>query len=256
MIVLKSPAEIDRMREAGRLVAMAHQTVAGMIVPGRSLAELDAVIERLYKDHAAEAVFHEFSSSQGRYPAASSISVNEQVAHSVPTDRRLEAGDIVSVDTGCRLGGWCADAAWTYHVGPLDPLRQRLLRVGEDLLKAAIRGLSACRFWSEIAAEMLAGANRAGFSLVEEFAGHGIGREMHEDPRLPIVAGAGEIPLEPGLVLAIEPVINAGGRHIRPAGDGWSLVTADGAPSVHFEHTVALREDGPEVLTAGIGGSL
>ncbi len=253
MIVPKSPGEIDRMREAGRVVAEAHRLAASMIEPGRPLRDIDAAITRLYDEHGADAVLRE-SSSRGRFPAASCLSVNEQVAHAIPGDRRLEEGDIVSVDTACRLDGWCSDAAWTYPVGPISPLKQSLLHAGCALLSVAIKGLATCQLWSEVAKLVSEVANQTGFSLVGEFAGHGIGREIHEDPRLAIAReGNPEIQLAQGLVLAIEPVLNAGKPQLRPNPDGWTLETLDGLPSVHFEHTVALGEAGPEVLTEGVG---
>jgi len=240
------------MREAGRLVARAHQLVHQLIEPGRSLRDLDAAIVGLYRQRGAVPVFQEFSSNQGRFPAACCISVNEQVAHAIPNDRRLQSGDLVSIDTGCRLNGWCADAAWSYPVGEVAPSRKRLIQAGLDVLGAALDQCRSSRTWSEVAHTMVSSAAQSGFSLVEEFAGHGIGRELHEDPQLR-VSDTGDICLEPGLVLAIEPVVNAGSRHVRQSADGWTLETADGLPSVHFEHTIALTDGGPEVLTEGVG---
>ncbi|HEX6985473.1 MAG TPA: M24 family metallopeptidase, partial [Planctomycetaceae bacterium] len=166
-------------------------------------------------------------------------------------------GDIVSVDTGVRYRGWCGDAAWTYPVGKVDASRQALLEAGEAVLKLAIAEFGRRRYWSEVAAEMEAFAFERGYGVVRDFVGHAIGREMHEDPQVPNFVGDDmdeqDFPLSPGLVLAIEPMLNGGDDEVRVLPDGWTVVTEDGEPSVHFEHTVALTADGPVVLTAGVG---
>jgi methionyl aminopeptidase len=256
VITLKSRREIDLMREAGRLVAEAHNIVESLIQPGVTTAELDAAIEALFNEHRAKPLFKGYP-GKVPFPAVTCISVNEQVVHGIPGLRKLQAGDIVSIDTGCKLNGWCGDAAWTYPVGEVDELKARLLRIGEETLNVAVREVGRCSRWSEVADQMQKVARDAGFSVVEEFVGHGIGREMHEDPQVPNYVGArmreNDFRLEPGLVLAIEPMINAGTRKVRILSDHWTVETKDRKPSVHFEHTVAITNDGPQVLTEGIG---
>jgi methionyl aminopeptidase len=253
VIVLKSPREIARMRDAGRVVVRALDRAARLIRPGISTGELDAAIEDVFREVGAEALF---KSVPGKvpFPAASCISVNEEIVHGIPGDRILDEGDLVSVDTACRLAGWCADSAWTFPVGPVDETRSRLLSVGQNVLELAVTEIGRCSRWSQVAAVMISAVHNAGFSMVEDFVGHGIGREMHEDPQVPNYVShslqKADFVLEPGLVLAIEPMINAGSKHTRTSKrDHWTVRTEDGQPSVHFEHTVALTADGPMVLT-------
>lgn len=256
MITLKSRREIELMRQAGRLVARAHQLVRQSLEPGLTTREVDAVVERLFEEHNATPLFKGVP-GEVPFPAVTCISVNQQVVHGIPSDRKLQQGDIVSVDTGCRLNGWCGDAAWTYPVGEVDPLKRRLLQVGEKTLNVAIRELPRRALWSQVAGMMEKTVKQAGFAVVEEFVGHGIGQEMHEDPQVPNFIGKKlrehDFRLEPGLVLAIEPMVNAGTKRVKILSDHWTVETADGKPSVHFEHTIALTSDGAEVLTEGVG---
>ena len=252
MISLKRPQEIELMREAGRLVARAHQMIREMVEPGVTTAEVDAIVERLFQQHGAAPLFKGVP-GKVPFPAVCCISINEQVVHGIPGPRRLERGDIVKVDTGCRLNGWCGDAAWTYAVGEIDPLKQRLMQIGEENLYLAIREAGQRRRWSEVAQAMEQHVRRAGFSVVEQFVGHGIGREMHEDPQVPNFVSSQlkrhDFRLEPGLVLAIEPMVNAGTKNVRVLKDHWTVETKDKKPSVHFEHTVAITREGPDILT-------
>jgi methionyl aminopeptidase len=179
--------------------------------------------------------------------------VNEQVVHGIPGDRVLVEGDIVKVDTGCRLNGWCGDSAWSYAVGEIDEVKRKLMEVGEENLMLAIRECGIRKRWSEVAELMERHVRQAGFSVVEQFVGHGIGREMHEDPQVPNFVSSQlkrhDFRLEPGLVLAIEPMVNAGTKNVRVMKDHWTVETKDHKPSVHFEHTVAITANGPEILT-------
>ncbi len=244
------------MREAGKVVAEAHHVAKSFLRPGVATREIDRAIENVFQRAGATSLFKNFP---GRvpFPAATCISVNEQVVHGIPGERLLREGDIVSIDTGCRLNGWCGDAAWTYPVGEVDSLKQNLLALGESVLKTAIAEFGSRHRWSEVAREMEAQVTRAGFTLVDEFVGHGIGREMHEDPQVPNVTWSrrawNDFELVPGLVLAIEPMVNAGKKDVLLQADHWTVITRDRLPSVHFEHTVALTTHGPEVLTAGVG---
>jgi methionyl aminopeptidase len=256
VITLKSRREIELMRQAGQLVARAHRLVQGMVEPGVTTRELDAAVERLFAEHGARPLFKGVPGTVP-FPAVTCISVNEQVVHGIPGARRLQSGDIVSVDTGCQLGGWCGDAAWTYPVGDVDPLKSRLLQIGRESLFVAIREIGRRQRWSQVAALMEQTVKQAGFSMVEDFVGHGIGQEMHEDPQVSHYVGKRlrehDFTLEPGLVLAIEPMVNAGTKKVRVLRDHWTVQTVDGKPSVHFEHTVALTADGPQILTEGVG---
>lgn len=256
VISLKSRREMRLMRAAGMVVAEAHQAVADMIQPGVTTREIDAIVAAVFQKHGAEPLFLGFR-GKVPFPAVTCTSLNEQIVHGIPGEVVLKAGDILSVDTGCRIAGWCADSAWTYAVGEVDRGKQRLMEVGCELLRVAINGLAECKHWSEVAQRMELVASIAGFSLVEQFVGHAIGREMHEPPQVPNFydKDAGEdFEIRPGLVLAIEPMLNAGSPGVRILDDHWTAVTEDGRPSVHFEHTIAVTTDGPRLITAGVGG--
>lgn len=259
MITLKSRREIELMRAAGRVVAEAHQVASRMIAPGITTAAIDAAIEDLFRERNAHSLFKNFP-GKVPFPAVTCISVNEQIVHGIPGSRELVEGDLVSVDTGCRINGWCGDAAWTYAVGKVDPVSQELMKAGREVLRTAIIGLKTKKRWSEISRQMAAVTHAAGFSVVEKFVGHGIGREMHEAPQVPNYAIRNrkdeDFLIQPGLVLAIEPMINAGSKEIRILKDHWTAVTVDGQRSVHFEHTVAVTTDGPVLLTEGVGDPL
>ena len=254
MIALKRPAEIELMRAAGRVVAEAHTLVRSLIAPGITTAEIDLAVERLFEQRGAQPLFKGVP-GKVPFPAVCCISVNEEVVHGIPGPRVLQAGDIVKVDTGCRLDGWCGDSAWTYAVGEVSPECQRLMKIGQENLELAIREMAHCERWSQVAEKMEAHVRDSGFSVVEQFVGHGIGREMHEDPQVPNFVSKQllrqDFRLVPGLVLAIEPMVNAGTKAVRILSDHWTVETRDKRPSVHFEHTVAMTEQGPTILTAG-----
>ena len=256
VITLKSHREIEMMRSAGRVVAKAHQLIRSMLEPGVSTGEIDSAVERLFEEHGAIPLF---KGVRGKvpFPCVTCVSINEQVVHGIPGKRTLREGDILSVDTGCRLNGWCGDAAWSYAVGEVNSLKRRLLEVGEATLQVAIREIQRRTTWSEVAALMEKKVKQVGFSVVENFVGHGIGQEMHEDPQVPNYVSheiqKHDFQLEPGLVLAIEPMVNAGTKETRVLKDHWTVETQDRKPSVHFEHTVALTVDGPTLLTEGVG---
>ena len=254
MIVLKSRREIALMRAAGRVVAQALREASALLAPGVPTRRLDAVIEAVFRRAGAQPIF------KGRpgkvpFPAVSCISVNEEVVHGIPGERLLCAGDLVKIDTGCRLDGWCADSAWTWSVAPADVLGARLMSAGQAVLELAIAECGRKQRWSEVAALMVQAVQQAGFSMVEDLVGHGIGRELHEDPQVPNYfsrsLAQGDFNLEAGLVVAIEPIVNAGRKEIETrSSDHWTVVTRDRRPSVHFEHTVAMTPEGPLVLTS------
>ncbi|MCA9151714.1 MAG: type I methionyl aminopeptidase [Planctomycetales bacterium] len=254
MIKLRSPREIAAMRPAGQLVAQAHRAVREAIRPGITTLELDAIIERLFEQADAEPLFKGYPGVTP-FPAVTCISVNEEVVHGIPGGRELVAGDIVGIDTGCRLAGWCGDSAWTYPVGEIDDEKQHLLKVTRECLELSINLLTRKSLWSEVASEMQAFVEGAGLSVVTQFVGHGIGREMHEAPQVPNfysdeLRDKKDFRLRTGLVLAIEPMVNSGTAEVELLSDHWTVVTKDRKPSAHFEHTVALTADGPLLLTA------
>jgi len=243
------------MRKAGLLVWRAHQLAGSILRPGVTTGEIDAAVEEFFRQHGAEPLF---KGVPGRvpFPAVTCISINEEVVHGIPGPRKLVEGDIVSIDTGCKLQGWCGDAAVTYPVGKVNGEVQRLLDVTRGVLDLAIELMAKRSLWSQVAAEMEAYVKDNGFAVVEAFVGHGIGREMHEDPQVPNFVSSqlrrsGDFRLAPGLVIAVEPMVNMGTKRVRLRSDHWTQVTADGQPSAHFEHTVAMTESGPRVLTAG-----
>lgn len=250
---------MKKMAEAGRLVAQAHAIAREMCQPGVKTSEIDAQIDKLFAEHRATPLFKGFP-GEVPFPAATCISINEVVVHGIPGDQVLRAGDIVSVDTGCRVDGWCGDAAWTYPVGEVDDEKQRLLECGRNTLATAIKGFGTEKKWSQVARRMMAEVKRYKFALVEQFVGHGIGKEMHEGPQVPNYTSDElqdeDFDLRPGIVLAIEPMINVGTHEVEILSDTWTAVTADRRPSVHFEHTVGLTSDGPLILTDGVGDPL
>jgi methionyl aminopeptidase len=246
------------MRRAGLLVWQAHQVARPLVKPGATTAEIDQAIERFFAEHNAVPLF---KGVQGKvpFPAVTCISVNEEVVHGIPGPRRLVEGDVVSIDTGCKLDGWCGDAAVTRPVGRIGPEIQRLLDVTKGTLDLAIKLMKTKNRWSEVATEMEKYVRDAGFHVVETFVGHGIGREMHEEPQVPNFCSKqlrknGDFDLRPGLVIAIEPMVNVGTGKVVGLSDHWTQVTKDGRPSAHFEHTVAMTKDGPVALTAGPNG--
>lgn len=258
MEILRSAREINQMRKAGLLVWEAHRLAASMVRPGVTTAEIDAAVERYFQEHNAMPLFKGVP-GHVPFPAVTCISINEEVVHGIPSERELEEGSIVSIDTGCKLNGWCGDAAATHPVGGVGDNVRRLLDVTRKVLELAIELMGKRSRWSQVAAEMEAYVKSNKFSVVEAFVGHGIGREMHEDPQVPNFVSSqlrrgGDFRLMPGLVIAVEPMVNMGTKRVRTRADHWTQVTADGRPSAHFEHTVAITESGPYVLTAGPNG--
>lgn len=247
------------MADAGRLVARAHAIAREMCQPGVKTIEIDREIDQLFAAHNATPLFKGFPGDVP-FPAATCISINEVVVHGIPGEQVIQAGDIVSIDTGCRLDGWCGDAAWTYAVGEVSDEKRRLLECGQRVLATAIRAFATEKRWSQVARRMMSEVKRSKFALVEQFVGHGIGKEMHEAPQVPNYTNEElskeDFELRPGIVLAIEPMINSGTAEIEILPDKWTAVTKDRRPSVHFEHTVGLTMDGALILTEGVGEPL
>ena len=246
MIVRKSPAEIEIMREAGRVSALALRLAGEAVAIGVTTADLDRIAEDAIR---AEGGIPAFKGYHG-FPATLCTSVNEQVVHGIPGTRKLRDGDILSIDVGAIVDGYYGDNARTFAVGDVASRTLRLMDVTQQSLEA---GIAKCRVGMrlyDISAAVQRVAEAAGFSVVREYVGHGIGRQMHEEPQVPNYGPAGKGPtLQPGMVLAIEPMINEGAAAVRQLDDGWTVVTADGKPSAHFEHTVAITPEGPVILT-------
>ena len=254
---LRSEREIRLMRKAGLLVWRAHQLAAPLIKPGATTDQIDKVVEQFFEENDAIPLFKGVP-GKFPFPAVTCISVNDEVVHGIPGERVLKEGDVVSIDTGCKLDGWCGDAAVTHPVGKVDPAAQRLLDVTEGVLNLAIDLLGAKDRWSEIANEMAGYVRRAGLSVVEQFVGHGIGRDMHEKPEVPNFVSDtfrrnGDFSIRPGLVIAVEPMVNIGTPRVKAGDDHWTQVTADGKRSAHFEHSIAMTRDGPLILTGPPG---
>jgi methionyl aminopeptidase len=254
VVNLRSPREIALMRRAGLVVWGAHQVAKSMVRPGVTTGEIDAAVEAFFGEHDAIPLFKGVP-GKVPFPSVCCISVNEEVVHGIPGPRVLRSGDIISIDTGCSVGGWCGDSAFTHGVGEVSPDVQRLLDCTQGVLQLAIELMAVRNRWSDVAAEMATYVRDRGFTVVENFVGHGIGRSMHEDPQVPNFCTPAfrrnhDFELEPGLVIAVEPMVNMGSKKVRGLADHWTQSTIDGRPSAHFEHTVAITDGGPVVLTA------
>ena len=252
---LKSDKEIQLIRQAGLLLWETHQVAAEMIEAGVMTRDIDRAVDHFITSHKAEPLFKGVPGTVP-FPASTCISINEEIVHGIPSDRQLKDGDIVSLDIGIRLNGWCADAAVTYAVGEIDQEKQKLLEITEKCLRKAIELLGENGRWKFIAKKIQKVAEQAGFSVVRELVGHGIGRSLWENPQVPNYFSE-QLPdfrIKPGLVLAIEPMINVGVKEIQTLSDHWTIVTRDRKPSAHFEHTIAITQSGPMVLTCGPNG--
>ncbi|WP_020476319.1 type I methionyl aminopeptidase [Zavarzinella formosa] len=257
---LKTLRDMLLMREAGKVVAKALRLCREMAKPGVKTADINQAVENLYLAHGAISLFKGYDPGANGtpFPSVTCISLNEQVVHGIPGNRLLRDGDLLKVDTACKLNGWCADAAVSIPIGTVRPERLRLVRVAESVLQTAIEEIGRRRWWSEVAQKMQRKAVEAGFSVVEQYVGHGIGREMHEAPQVPNFVNkelrkSGDFRLEPGIVLAVEPMVNMGQCEVELLNDQWTVITRDGMPSVHVEHTLALTPQGVVVLTADEG---
>ena len=249
MIVIKSPREIDLMREAGRIARLALDAAKALVRPGISTQEIDVEVERVIRGQGAAP---EFKGYHG-YPASSCISVNEEVVHGIPGGKRLKEGDIVGIDVGARYKGFVGDNAATVPVGKASPKALQLVETTRECLEAAVRECVVGRRLSDIGRAVQTLAEARGYSLVRDYAGHGIGTRMHEDPQVPNYVDAAtlkrDLVLKEGLCIAIEPMLNIGGPEVKTLEDGWTVVTEDGSLSAHWEDSVAVTKDGPVVLT-------
>lgn len=246
MIIAKSKREIEKMRAAGRLVGLVLQELRGLVEPGISTLDVDRAAEQLIRDGGALPTFKGYHG----FPYSICASVNEQVVHGFPSNYRLRAGDIFSIDVGVTLEGFVGDTATTVPVGEVSSELLKLIRVTEECLGRAIEQCRAGLHLGDIGWAVQEHAEGHGYSVVREYVGHGIGRKMHEDPQIPNYGKPGKGPkIRTGYVFAVEPMINLGTHETRVLSDGWTVVTLDGRPSAHTEHTIAITEEGPEVLT-------
>jgi methionyl aminopeptidase len=246
MIIRKSEQEIEAMARAGRVVADALALLGENMRPGVTTQELDELAEEYIRSQGGEPTFKGYHG----FPASICTSPNSMVVHGIPGAYRVKEGDVISVDVGVTLNGFVADSAYTFPVGDLDDEAQRLLDVGQAALEAGIAQARSGLHVGDISAAVQRTTEEAGFSVVKSLVGHGIGRSMHEEPQIPNWGDPGRGPLlSPGMTLAIEPMINAGGPDVVVAADRWSISASDGSLSAHFEHTVAVTEAEPRILT-------
>jgi methionyl aminopeptidase len=250
---IKSAREIGLMREAGKVVAEALRLCREMAKPGVKTVEINQAVEDLYTRHTAVSLFKGYP-GKVPFPAVTCISVNEEIVHGIPGQRVIREGDLLKIDTACKLNGWCADAAITLMIGTVSSEKRRLVEVAEKVLHTAMVEMTRRRWWSEVAGIMQRQAESAGFSVVTQYVGHGIGRVMHENPQVPNFVNyelkKHDFRLEEGLVLAVEPMVNMGRSEADTLRDHWTVVTRDRLPSAHVEHTLAITKEGVLVVTA------
>jgi len=248
MISIKSKREIELMRTAGRIVALAHQEVKKHVKPGVTTLELDAIVEQVIRDNKATPSFKGY----GGFPGSACTSVNEQVVHGIPSRNVvLQEGDIIGIDIGAKFKGYHGDSAWSYAVGSISPKAEKLLKVTEESLFEGLKKAKAGNRLSDISHAIQTYAESFGYSIVREFVGHGLGKALHEDPQIPNygLPGKGTL-LKPGMTLAIEPMVNMGRKEVKVLEDNWTAVTIDGQYSAHFEHSILITEDECIILTA------
>lgn len=245
--IYKTKEEIELIRESSLLVAKTHGAIAGLIKPGVTTLELDKIAEEFIRDHNAIPAFKGYAG----FPNTLCMSPNEEVVHGIPQDKPLKDGDIISVDCGVLKNEFYGDSAYTYTVGEVAEETKQLLRVTKDCLYLGIEAAKIGNRLGDISYAIQQKAHEFNYGVVRELVGHGVGRELHEEPQVPNYGSRGRgIQLKEGLVLAIEPMINMGTQKVRFLNDGWSVITQDGKPSAHFEHTVAIMKSGPEVLSS------
>ncbi|MFC0274158.1 type I methionyl aminopeptidase [Metabacillus herbersteinensis] len=246
MIICKTQRELDIMREAGRIVALTHKELQKYIQPGISTKELDAIAEKFIVEADAFPSFKGYNGFRGSICA----SVNEELVHGIPGDRVLREGDIISIDIGAKYNGYHGDSAWTYPVGKISDETQLLLKVTEESLYKGLDEAKPGERLSNISHAIQTYAEQHSFSIVREYVGHGIGQDLHEDPQIPHYGPPNKGPrLKPGMVFAIEPMVNAGSRYVKTLADNWTVVTVDRKMCAHFEHTIAITETGYEIFT-------
>ena len=247
MVIRKSRNEIKKMREAGLIVAETLRALRAMVQPGITTRELDAFAERKIRSAGASPTFKGYRG----FPASICASINDEVVHGIPSDRKLRGGDIIKIDCGATLDGYVGDAAISIGVGSVSPELERLMQITRESLFRAVEKMVPGNRLYDVSYAVQEYVEERGYSVVREFCGHGIGQHMHEDPQVPNYGRPGTGPkLKEGWVLAIEPMVNAGSHEVKILSDGWTVKTKDGRASSHFEHTIAVTENGPVVLTA------
>lgn len=246
MIICKTSRELDIMRHAGKIVALTHRELQKHIRPGVTTNELNKIADQFIRSYDAIPSFKGYSGFTGSI----CVSVNEQLVHGIPSDRVLNDGDIISIDVGADYQGYHGDSAWTYPVGTIDDRTAQLLQVTKESLFEGLAEARPGERLSNISHAIQTYVEERGFSIVREYVGHGVGQDLHEDPQIPHFGPPGKGPrLKKGMVLAIEPMVNAGSRHVRTLEDNWTVVTTDGEMCAHFEHTIAITDTGYEILT-------
>jgi len=250
VVELKSPSEIEKMRRSNRIVGEILAGVKDAVKPGVTTSELNQLAERYIEKLGCRSAFKNYRVGDAVYPAALCTSVNEEVVHGIPSDRELEEGDILSLDFGVEHEGYYGDSALTVAVGSVDEESGRLLSVAERCLYEGIEHLRCDQRVGDVGSAVQVLAEGEGFAVVRDFVGHGIGRTLHEEPQIPNFGSRGKgRKLRVGMVVALEPMINAGEGSVRVKDDGWTAITSDGSRSAHFEHTVAITGDGPDILS-------
>jgi methionyl aminopeptidase len=246
MIIGKSRKELEKMRAAGRLIGLVREELRRMVAPGITTIELDRTAEKMIRDAGALPTFKGYHG----FPYSICASVNDQVVHGFPSNYKLKEGDIFSMDLGATLEGFVGDTATTIPVGRVSEELLKLIRVTDECLERAIEQCLAGKHLGDIGWAVQEHAEAQGYSVVRDYVGHGIGRRMHEDPQIPNYGSPGKgVKIKNGYVFAVEPMINLGTHHTKVLDDGWTVVTFDGRPSAHSEHTIAVTEEGPKVLT-------
>lgn len=254
-VAIRSKREIERIHEAGQVVACVLSRLEKEAVAGMTTMDLAKISDAIIEEAGGKALFKGVKNPQAKFDFPSSIcaSVNEEVVHGIPGNRKLIDGDVISVDCGVKLNGYCGDSAITLKIGTVDAEVQRLLQVTDEVLDIAVAKIRPGVYWSEIAQQMQDHAENAGYGVVKDYVGHGIGRQLHEDPKLPNYVSpelkSSDLLLREGMVLAVEPMVNMGTKDTKVLNDGWTVVTADSKPSAHFEHTIAVTKNGCQVLT-------
>jgi methionyl aminopeptidase len=258
-VAIRSKREIERIHEAGKIVAHVLSQLEQEAAVGITTMDLARISDAIIEDAGAKALFKGVKNPQAKidFPSSICASVNEEVVHGIPRNRKLIDGDVISVDCGVKLNGYCGDSAVTLMIGTVEPEVQRLLKVTQEVLDIAVTQAKPGVYWSEIAQQMQDHAENAGYGVVKDYVGHGIGRQLHEDPKLPNYVSSelknSDLLLREGMVLAVEPMVNMGTEDTKVLNDGWTVVTADGKPAAHFEHTIAITNHGCEVLTGRAG---
>jgi methionyl aminopeptidase len=252
-ISIKRPKDVAKMREAGRLVAESFAILEESIKPGVTLIELDEKIERYLKRRGAKPLYKGYEGSSASHPPFPGVicaSINHEICHGIPDERVLREGDIVGIDIGLRYRGWCGDACVTFPIGQVSPEAERLMAITRQCLSLGIEAAQPGNYLNQVGAVIEDFADKQGVTVVREWGGHGIGRELHEAPSVSHIRQPDPGPkLRPGMVFTIEPMINAGAHEWITLEDGWTVITGDGSLSAQYEHTVAITDNGPEILT-------